>query len=263
MQINPDAPVKEYTGVWIPADVMESEELSPIEKILYGEIAGFRECYASNAWLANRIGRTERTVKRLIAHLIECGFIEKCGFNGRFRLIRVCQNFHGRGVKNDTPDVSKMTPINKSKEKSINDSKESDGKPSEYGNKDVNELFRYWKQTVGIDASNNKANRNACNTLIKQRGIDGAKKVVDLIHKAMTEQFAPKVSSFNELYGAYGKLSKLDAFAIRLEAKNPSERILKQFKRNSDVPQDDISDEERAKTLEAIKKAKEDFLGRR
>ena len=256
MELNPDAPVKQYTGVWIPAEVMESEELSPIEKILYGEIAGFRECYASNAWLANRIGRTERTVKRLIAHLLECGFIEKCGFNGRFRLIRVCQNCHVSRVKNDTPAVSKMTPINKSIEKNINDSKESDGKPSEYGNKDVNELMRYWSEKTGISASNNKANRNACNTLIKQRGVDGAKKTVDLIAKAMHEQFAPKVSSFSELYGAYGKLSKLDAFAIRLRAKNPSERILKRFGDNSTNDTEAISDEERKRTSEMMKEAR-------
>lgn len=256
MEINPDAPVKQYTGVWIPADVMESEELSPIEKILYGEIAGFRECYASNAWLAKKIGRTERTVKRLIAHLLELGFIEKCGFNGRFRLIRVCQNCHVSRVKNDTPAVSKMTPINKSKEKSIDDNKLSEGKPSEYGNKDVNELLRYWKERTGIEPSNNKANRNACNTLIRQRGVEGAKKTVDLIAKAMTEQFAPKVSSFNELYGAYGKLPKLDAFAIRLEAKNPSERILKRFGGVSNAPNYEPTDEERKKTLEAMQEAR-------
>ena len=256
MQINPDAPVKQYTGVWIPADVMESEELSPIEKILYGEIAGFRECYASNAWLAKKIGRTERTVKRLIAHLLELGFIEKCGFNGRFRLIRVCQNYHVSRVKNDTPAVSKMTPINKSKEKSIDDNKLSDSKPSEYGNKDVNELLRYWKERTGIEPSNNKANRNACNTLIRQRGVEGAKKTVDLIAKAMTEQFAPKVSSFSELYGAYGKLSKLDAFAIRLEAKSPSQVISKRFERNFESGFDEISEDERKRTSEMMKEAR-------
>lgn len=256
MEINPDAPVKEYTGVWIPADVMESEELSPMEKILYGEIAGFRECYASNAWLASRIGRTERTVKRLLSHLIELGFIEKCGFNGRFRLIRVCQNCHVRRVKNDTPAVSKMTPINKSIDKSINDNKLSEGKPSEYGNKDVNELFSYWREVVKIEPSNNKANRNACNTLIKQRGKDGAKKVVDLIAKAMTEQFAPKVSSFSELYGAYGKLPKLDAFAIRLAQKNPSERIIKRFGGISTNDTTEPSDEERQRTAELMKEAR-------
>ena len=153
-------------------------------------------------------------------------------------------------------DVSKMTPINKSIEKSINDNKLSDGKPSEYGNKDVNELFKYWKEVVGIEPSNNKANRNACSTLIKQRGIDGAKKVVDLIKKAMPEQFAPTVSSFNELYGAYGKLPKLDAFAIRLEAKKPSERILKQFGGNSNTPDYVPTDDERKRTLEAMEKAR-------
>lgn len=102
-QINPDAPIKEYTGVWIPADVMESDQLSPMEKILYGEIAGFRECYASNAWLANRIGRTERSVQMMLAKLIKIGFVEKCGFNGRFRLIRVRNNFQVRHEKNFTP----------------------------------------------------------------------------------------------------------------------------------------------------------------
>lgn len=256
MQINPDAPVKEYTGVWIPADVMESEELSPIEKILYGEIAGFRECYASNAWLANRIGRTERTVKRLIAHLVELGFVEKCGFNGRFRLIRVCQNYHISRDKNVTPAVTKMSPIIKSIYKSISIDKSIEGKPSEYGNKDVNEMMSYWKERTGIEPSNNKSNRNACNTLIKQRGMDGAKKTVDLIAKAMTEQFAPKVSSFNELYGAYGKLAKLDAFAIRLQAKDPSQRILKRFGGNSTNDTTVLSDEERQRTSELMKEAR-------
>lgn len=259
MQINPDAPVKEYTGIWIPADVMESEELSPMEKILYGEIAGFRECYASNAWLANRIGRTERTVQAIIAHLIELGFVEKCGFNGRFRLIRVCNKFHVRHEENFTPAMKKISPINKSIDKSINDTKVSEAKASEskqYGNKDVNELMDYWKERTGIEPSSNKSNRNSCSTLIKQRGIDGAKKVVDLIAKAMTEQYAPKVSSFNELYGAYGKLSKLDAFAIRLEAKSPSQVISKRFERKSESGFEDISDDERKKTSEMMKEAR-------
>lgn len=256
MQINPDAPIKEYTGVWIPADVMESADLSPMEKILYGEIAGFRECYASNAWLANRIGRTERTVKRLISHLIELGFVENCGFNGRFRLIRVCQKCPVRRVKNDTPAVSKMTPINKSIDKSISNDKSLDGKPSEYGNKQVNELMAYWKKIVNIEPSKNQANRNACNTLIRQKGMDGAKRIVDLIAKAMPERFAPKVASFSELYGAYGKLSKLEAYAIQLEAKNPTQRILKRFGGNSTNDTTEPTDEDRKRTSEMMKEAR-------
>ena len=263
-QINPDSPTKEYTGVWIPADVMESEELSPMEKLLYGEIAGFRECYASNGWLAKRIGRTERTVKRLLAHMIELGFIENLGFNGRVRMIRVslrCQKCPVRGDKNVTPAVTKMSPIIK---KNNNDDISSDksGQKTEYGNKDVNELFSYWREKVEIEPSNNKMNRNSCATLIRQRGVDGAKHVVDLIARAIkgNDQFAPQVSSFGELYGRYGKLSRLDAWEIKNQAKSPSKRFKTAQKTYLD---DDYepSDEERAKVQAQFKLARERLFG--
>lgn len=259
-QLNPDEPVKEYTGVWIPAEVMESDKLSPMEKLLYGEIAGFRECYASNAWLAGRIGRSERTVKRLISHLIELGFVQNLGFNGRFRIIAVslpCGKLSSRGDKNDTSDVTKMSPIIK---KYNNDNKLSlDSRPVEnsekpqYGNKDVNELFAYWKEHVGIAPSNNPANRRSCSTLIRQRGMDGAKKVVDAVHKSLISQdkFAPRVSSFSDLYGAYGKLPKLDAWII----KNSPKTALKRFQ-TANTANYEPSDAERAETLKRMQEAR-------
>ena len=257
-QINPDAPVKEYTGVWIPADVMESEELSPMEKLLYGEIAGFRTCYASNAWFANRLGRCERSIRRMISHLIELGFVEDCGFNGRFRLIRVGQKCPVREDKNVRPARTKMSSIDKSIEQSIYIDKSIDGnEPSEkkqYGNKDVNELFKYWEGKTGIKPSSNKTNRNACYTLIRQRGgLDGAKHVVDNIHKALISQdrFAPRISSFSELYGAYGKLSKLDAWII----KNSPKTALKRYQ-TAQTANYEPSDTERAETLEKMKEAR-------
>ena len=265
-QINPDAPVKEYTGVWIPAEVMECEQLSPMEKILYGEIAGFRECYASNAWLANRIGRTERSVQMMLAKLIKIGFVEKCGFNGRFRLIRVRNNFQVRHEKNFTPAMKKISPITKSIDKSINIDKSIDDKSSEskeYGNKDVNELMRYWQERIGSKPSQNPANRRACSTLIRQKGVSGARDIVDLIHSAQIslEPYAPMVASFAELYGAFGKLSKLEAFKTRLDAKNATQRKLSTFYRNSAPVYDEPTDEDRAKTSQAMKEAREKLFG--
>lgn len=259
-ELNPDAPVKEYTGVWIPADVMESEELSPMEKLLYGEIAGFRECYASNAWLAGRIGRSERTVKRLISHMIELGFVVNLGFNGRFRTIKValpCGKQASRGDKNDTSDVTKMSPIiikSNISDKSLIEKSPVEKSKKTYGNKDINDLFDYWQSRVGIAPSSNKINRNACSTLIRQRGVDGAKKVVDAIHQAMVSQdkYAPRVSSFSDLYGAYGKLSKLDAWIIR----NSPKTALKRFQTAQTAVSDkdyEPSDEERAETLKRMK----------
>lgn len=255
-ELNPDAPIKEYTGVWIPAEVMESDELSPMEKLLYGEIAGFRECYASNAWLASRIGRSEVTVTRLIQHLIECGYVEKVGFNGRFRTIRVV-----RPIKNDESASSKMTPIiikSNNTNKLVLDSHPVENSKKTYGNKDINDLFDYWKERVGITPSNNKANRNACSTLIRQRGVDGAKKVVDAIHKALTSQdkYAPRIASFTDLYGAYGKLAKLDAWII----KNSPKTALKRFQ-TAQTADYEPSDAERAETLKRMAEARKRLFG--
>lgn len=255
-ELNPDAPIKEYTGVWIPAEVMESEELSPMEKLLYGEIAGFRECYASNRWLAGRIGRSEATVTRLIQHLIECGYVEKVGFNGRFRTIRVV-----RLRKNAESASAKMTPIiikSNNTNKLVLDSQPVEKSKKTYGNKDVNDLFDYWKERVGIAPSSNKANRNACSTLIRQRGVDGAKKVVDAVHKALTSQdkYAPRVSSFTDLYGAYGKLPKLDAWIIR----NSPKTALKRFQ-TAQTADYEPSDAERAETLKRMAEARKRLFG--
>lgn len=261
-KLNPDAPVKEYTGVWIPADVMESEQLSPIEKILYGEIAGFRQCYASNAWLANRIGRSERTVKRLISHLIELGFVQNCGFNGRFRLIQVCQKCPVWGDKNDTPAVSKMTPINKSIEKRINNKLLKNEPVEKYGNQDINHLFEVWEQETGIKPSTNPANRNSCATLLRQKGMEGAEGIIHLIGATMRsgDKYAPSVASFRDLYGQYGKLEKLEAWSRRqnaqkakLDAKKPKKQDLSKY-------YEEIPDDERKKVAEGFKRARESLF---
>ena len=82
-KLDPDDPSKEYTGVWIPKDVMECKELCATDKMTYAEIASFTECYASNEWLAERIGRSVSTASKSVNRLIELGFVEPCGFNGR------------------------------------------------------------------------------------------------------------------------------------------------------------------------------------
>nr|DAP52302.1 MAG TPA: helix-turn-helix domain protein [Caudoviricetes sp.] len=86
--IDPNNPTKQYTGVWIPKHIIECDELSPLEKICYGEIRSFEKCYASNAWFAKRLNIHENSAGRIIRHLIKLGFVEELGFNGRFRTIR-------------------------------------------------------------------------------------------------------------------------------------------------------------------------------
>lgn len=264
-------PQKEYTGVWIPAEVMECDALEPIDKLVYGEIACFRECYASNAWIGKRIKRSEQTASRCVRKLVKLGFVENCGFNGRFRIVRV--------VKSDKSAWSNLTSLpsqilhteNKVKNKVNN----IGGKPQneavensdkkEYGNHEVNALLELWEHETGIIANVGKANRIAAYNLIRKKGFDGAKAVVELCGRAVKsgDRYAPRVSSFRDLQGQYEKLSKLEAWEARQDTVERGININFYCGDESDI--EDISDEERARVADSMKKARAEmpFLRRK
>lgn len=267
--IDSDNPIKEYTGVWIPYEVMESEDLEPLDKLVYGEIACFRECYASNAWLAKRIKRSEQTASRSVRKLIELGFVENCGFNGRFRIVRV--------VKYDQSASSNLTSLpsqiclteNKVKNKEYISTKVDSGEPQkvdvensrkqEYGNHEVNALLELWEHETGITANVGKANRLAAYNLIRKKGFDGAKAVVELCGRAIKsgDKYAPRVASFRDLQGQYEKLSKLEAWEARQESP-VREGISLNYYIDDDAPEvEEISDEARERLLAEIKKARD------
>ena len=110
---------KDYVGVWIPAEITEREDLTPLEKWLWAEIAGYRECWASNAFLAKRMGISENWVSQRISKLEKLGLIEKAGFNGRFRIIKVSllQKSKSAFYKNQSQPFTKIKPENKVKNK--------------------------------------------------------------------------------------------------------------------------------------------------
>lgn len=266
-------PRKEYTGVWIPAEVMECDALEPLDKLVYGEIASFRECYASNAWIGRRIKRSEQTASRCVRKLIELGFVENCGFNGRFRLIRV--------VKFDKADSSNLIRLpsqiclteNKVKNKVYISNKLDSGSPqnevvekSEYGNHQVNALLELWEHETGLIANVAKANRMAAWNLLRKRGFEGACEVVKLCGKAIKsgDKYAPSIASFRDLQGRYEKLSKLEAWNKR-QNKPAEQGVSIGFYCRDEYEFEEISDEERAKVLERMRKARAEmpFLKRK
>lgn len=66
---------KEYTGVWLPAFIVEDRTLPPNAKLLYAEIAGFKQCFASNTFFANRLGLTVRGVQKNLVLLQASGYV--------------------------------------------------------------------------------------------------------------------------------------------------------------------------------------------
>ena len=259
-------PVKEYTGVWIPAEVMESEELEPLDKLVYGEIASFRECYASNAWLAKRIKRSESTASRSVRKLIELGFVENCGFNGRFRIVRV-----GKFAESASSNMSRLPSQiclteNKVKNKVYISTNVDSGEPqnevvekSEYGNHEVNALLELWEHETGLTANVAKANRLAAYNLIRKKGFDGAKSVVELVGRAIRsgDKYAPRIASFRDLQGQYEKLSKLEAWEARQE--RPAQGISLDYYRRDEYEFEEKTDEEREAVARAMRKARSEL----
>lgn len=210
-QLDPDNPKKEYTGVWIPKSVMECRELSPIDKIVYGEIACFTKCYGSNKWLAERIGRSEVTASRSVNKLVRLGFVEHMGTNGNIRLLKAYQKRRGGLIKNDKAGSSKMISIDKRKDKSIDkmDTKVSIGEvsPESYGKVEINQLFKTWESTTGLPITSNKTkNRYACNNLINKYGVEGVEKLIRVVEKAQMDKYAPRVADFCDLQAKLNQL---------------------------------------------------------
>jgi len=86
-------PSRDFTGIWIPREIWLRNELKPLEKMLWAEVQSLFNrdkggCYATNEYLANFLGVSERYVREMLSHLKEIGFIVEVSFDGRQRVIK-------------------------------------------------------------------------------------------------------------------------------------------------------------------------------
>ena len=273
-QIPADADKRGFEGIWIPAEIWLDTNLCALERMLYAEIASFgkKGCWKKSDELMKLLGVSKGTFQKYCRNLRDGGYIDEKRVFGR--IVRTTtlgfrpsnQETHRSNncavqqhnecaihQHNDCAVLKEYTKEYSDNKLSLDSRPVEKSEKQEYGNKDVNELFRYWQEQVGTPPSNNKANRNACATLIRQRGLENAKKTVLCIGKAVRSQdrFAPNIASFTELYGAYGKLAKLDAWII----KNSPKTALKRYE-VANTADYEPSDEERAETLKRMKEVR-------
>ena len=81
----------DFKGLWIPKEIWDDGRLKLIEKIILALIVNLDTgdgCYASNAWIADFCGCTQRTVTNAIARLASSGRIKVLGYDGRKRHIK-------------------------------------------------------------------------------------------------------------------------------------------------------------------------------
>jgi hypothetical protein len=81
---------RNFRGIWIPASVWLNEKLSADEKILWAEIdslEGKDGCFASNAYFAKFLRKSERQIKYYLKHLKDERLIEIKNPGGKDRKI--------------------------------------------------------------------------------------------------------------------------------------------------------------------------------
>lgn len=121
---------REFTGVWIPAHIIEDETLTPLEKMLFAEISCFKRCFVSNAGFAKRLGITESWVQKNLKKLKDKGYIRQVAFDGRSRTLIVVYDEQGRGGQSEVSAIDNRTTIDnientvlRSSENSLSNSK--------------------------------------------------------------------------------------------------------------------------------------------
>ncbi len=104
---------QEFKGVWIPASIWLNKDLSLQEKMLLVKIDSFKECFASNQYLADFMGLSVPRVKSIIGNLRKLEFIHsKEERKGNLTIKRTLYidpiKFHGIArIENDTKVVLK------------------------------------------------------------------------------------------------------------------------------------------------------------
>jgi len=134
-------PKQRFTGIFLPAEILEMSEISWMEKILLSHIDSLycKEhggCYASNAYLATILGSEENTIAKSITKLRKLDLIEDVSFNGRQRVIRSLVNkFVDKHQSKAGLDKNPMQGGKKIQPSPIYDSKEDNvvGKQGEEG----------------------------------------------------------------------------------------------------------------------------------
>lgn len=221
MQLDPDNPKKEYTGVWIPKCVMESTVLSPMDKLVYGEIACFSECYGSNKWLGQRIGRSEHTASRSVSNLVNQGFVKFVGQEGNIRklvatpkMARVAKNGKGgsqkwlggvakNGMKDNIKDNNKNIDTKVSNDET---SLEILEKPKEIirseRSMEIDRAIEIWGEVFGYPLRMSKTERRSINSILRRKDmdLDKLRQLLILVKKSRSDKYKRfTISNFTDL----------------------------------------------------------------
>ena len=83
---------RDFKGIWIPKEVYLDSRLNALDKIILVEVDsldnGDTGCFASNKYLADFCQCSQTKVSNSISKLVEYGYLEQAGFDGRNRILK-------------------------------------------------------------------------------------------------------------------------------------------------------------------------------
>lgn len=165
-------------------------------------------------------------IRRALEKLEDAGYIKTGNYNKVaydrtkwYTCTLQNEQMHFTKMKNGNDEIVKPIPDINTDRNQILDTKVSKAKqPSDYGNSDINEMFRLW-QSVGLPAITARAQqsrRTIWNMLRnKQIGAERLKHGIELAGEAYGEPYAPTVFNFEDLNR---KLTALEAWKQKQSA---------------------------------------------
>lgn len=212
---------RDFKGVWIPKEIWLDERLNALDKIILVEINsldGEEGCYASNKYLAEFCQCSEAKVSKSISLLIKLGYIEVAYFDGRKRFLKTCLIKNESLIKNTTqPSKIYKADLENLQDNNIDNNIDNnsnnnklllEAEPKQYGNEDINRLFDEWEKFCGFKIDTKiKANRYACNRLLKSRGLESVLKALPYVAEAQQDKYAPCISNFMDLADKWNNLA--------------------------------------------------------
>lgn len=197
----------EYTGTWIPYWIMLDKGLKPLEKLLCAEISCFKECFASNAYFAERLGMTLRGIEDALKRLRDKGYIRTKSFDGRKRVLEICippettpPEERDSGSRQDV-DINNSINNTSLIPKGITTSAERFGK---------DEVASLTAQARLLGHTVSKLDKYAVTRLVKKEGYARVKAMFEKSQEIMGSEMAPTVDNFVELERKWQKIERYE-----------------------------------------------------
>lgn len=286
-----DAEKRKFTGIWIPAEIWEDENIPALSKMLYAEIASFgsRGCWKKSEELMRPLGVSRSLFQQLCRTLREHGYITEQRMFGRivrttalaFRsssgMTHQCekQAVHQAVSQADEQAVSQAVQKEYTKEYTKNKGDENvaggvENSKKEYGRADINELVELWESETGISIKGQQNERRQLYNLLRKYGHEATKTLIRRVGatRRSRDRYAPQIAVPSDLTGKYSKLPRMQMWEDRNKASRsfsqPANTTLAAIKGNegwNDGAWEEPSDEERERVRQMFKKKRDELFG--